>query len=48
MGGPTYHHVGKSHVYLRLLDSSFSLGWNLNLKYTKFLFEVLKLHSGYF
>ena len=46
MGGPTYHHVRKSHVYLRLPDSSIPLGRNLDLKYTKLLFEVFKLHFG--
>ena len=30
----------------RLLDSSLSLGNNLDLEYTKILPEVLKLHSG--
>ena len=48
MGGPTYHHDGKDYVYLHLLDSSLSLGRNLDLKYTKLLFEVFKLHSDYF
>ena len=46
MGGPTYHHVAKAYVYLRLPDSSLPLGRNLNLKYTKLLSKVLKLHSS--
>ena len=36
MGGPSYHHVRKAHMYLRLLDSSLPLGRNLDLKYIKF------------
>ena len=47
MGGPTFHHVGKAYVYLCLLESSLPLGGNLNLKNTKLLSKVLKLHSGY-
>ena len=48
MGGPTYHHVGKAHVYLHLVDSSLPLGRNLDLKYTMLLSEVFKLHSTHF
>ena len=32
----------------RLMDSSLPLGGNLYLENTKFLLEVLKLHSGHF
>ena len=46
MGGLTYHHVGKAYVHLRLSDSSFPLGRNLDLKYTKLLSKVFKLNSG--
>ena len=48
MGGPTYHHVEKAYVYLRLPNSLLPLGRNLDMKNTKLLSEVLKLHSGYF
>ena len=48
MGGPACHHVEKAYVYLRLPDSSLPLGRNLDLKYTKLLFEVFKLHSSHF
>ena len=46
MGVPSYHHVGKAYVYLCLPDSSLPLGGNLDLKNTKLLSEVLKLHSS--
>ena len=46
MGGPTYNNVEKANVYLHLPDSSLPLGRNLDLKYTKLLSEVLKLHSN--
>ena len=46
MGGHTYHHVRMALVHLRLLDPSPPLGRNLDLKYTKLLSEVFKLHSS--
>ena len=46
MGGPACHHVKKAYVYLCLLDSSIPLGRILDLKNTKILSKVLKLHSG--
>ena len=43
-----YNHVGKAYVYLRLPDLSLPLGRNLDLKYTKILSKVFKLHSSHF
>ena len=41
---------GTNHATMseRLTDSSLILGGNLDLKNTKLLLEVLKLHSGHF
>ena len=43
MGGPNPATMSE-----RLMDSSLPLGRNLDLENTKFLLEVLKLHSGHF